>query len=68
MMVNALGACVLLFDTERRVLQTNAWEQLEDSQDPYFKAIEKKVLNQFDGEDFSGMVKEGYKCDRKVGR
>lgn len=68
MMTTALGACIMLFDTEHRFLKGDAWNQLKGSQDPYMKAIEKKVLDQFDGEDFSGMVKEGYKCDRKAGR
>ena len=67
MMEKSLAACVLAFDTDKRIIdEKGAWGSVQSGTEPYFKALEKKVLNHFDGEDFAGFAKKGMECVKKL--
>lgn len=63
----SLVACTLAFDTEKRIIDENgAWGRVQRGTEPYFKALEKKVMDHFDGEDFAAFAKKGMQCVRKL--
>lgn len=66
-MERALLACTLALDTKKQIKdEANAVARMQSSSDPYFNALEKKVMKHLDGEDFAGLAKEGLKCLKKL--
>ena len=66
MMDSALTACILMLDTERRIPKgVDVWAWMSSSTDPYVRAVQKKVMDKFDGEDFSGINSVGRECFKK---
>lgn len=66
MMDSALTACILMLDTERRIPKgVDVWAWMSSSTDPYVRAVQKKVIDKFDGEDFSGINSVGRECFKK---
>lgn len=60
MMDSALTACILMLDIERRIPKgVDVWDWMSRSTDPYVRAVQKKVMDKFDGEDFSGIKQRG---------
>lgn len=67
LMQRALLACTLALDTEKQIKdEAAAVARMQSSSDPYFKALEKKVLNHLDGADFAGLAKKGLKCLKQL--
>ena len=67
MMEKSLAACVLAFDTDKRIIdEKGAWGSVQSGTEPYYKALEKKVMDHFDDEDFAGFVAKGLKCVKKL--
>ncbi|THT95314.1 hypothetical protein E9531_17275 [Lampropedia puyangensis] len=66
MIGNALNACMRLFDKEKRVDFTDPMQLMRSTtnSDPYFKNLRRQVREHLDGEDFSGLVAEGNKCNK----
>lgn len=66
-MEKSLVACTLAFDAEKRIIDENgAWGSVQSGTEPYFKALEEKVMNHFDGEDFAGLTQKGLQCAKKL--
>ena len=66
MMDSALTACILMLDTERRIPKgVDVWAWMSSSTDPYVRAVQKRVMDKFDGEDFSGINSVGRECFKK---
>ena len=67
MMEKSLASCVLAFDTDKRIIdEKGAWGSVQRGTEPYFKALEKKVMDHFDDEDFAGFVEKGMQCVKKL--
>ena len=67
MMDSALTACILMLDTDKRIIdEKGAWGSVQSGTEPYYKALEKKVMDHFDDEDFAGFVAKGLKCVKKL--